>query len=386
MHNSKDSLRDLLVPERSNRLLETAERLVQDMLEQPGEFAVWGAGNSGIYTRRFLEERSGGVLRPSYIVDNNSSLWGRDNIISPEEFFQLPDCPKRLIIAVYVADQVLEQLKGFSYDGAVDCLNMVAYYRAGDLWSIYEEHFHQLEETYNLLSDDRSRSTFAGFLNYVRTLDDRYLAQINGDSRDKLMDPSILRPGKQECFLDVGAFTGDTIASFLRSTQGAYQSITAFEPDVENYRALCQFADKSGLERITLKRMAAGPENCRNVLTGQSRNGCGRYTGNIWRQGPRCCVPIHLRQTGYRWAVMRKGCVPISVPHGRMQDWRQKNAAGCPARIVSWQGISARYPTESGERKRNFTVSTGWPGMLWRKQGRIFCFLRRFPSWRIFFP
>ena len=32
MHNSKDSLRDLLVPERSNRLLETAERLVQDML------------------------------------------------------------------------------------------------------------------------------------------------------------------------------------------------------------------------------------------------------------------------------------------------------------------------------------------------------------------
>lgn len=88
MHNSKDSLRDLLVPERSNRLLETAERLVQDMLEQPGEFAVWGAGNSGIYTRRFLEERSGGVLRPSYIVDNNPSLWGRDNIISPEEFFQ----------------------------------------------------------------------------------------------------------------------------------------------------------------------------------------------------------------------------------------------------------------------------------------------------------
>lgn len=261
MHNSKDSLRDLLVPERSNRLLETAERLVQDMLEQPGEFAVWGAGNSGIYTRRFLEERSGGVLRPSYIVDNNSSLWGRDNIISPEEFFQLPDCPKRLIIAVYVADQVLEQLKGFSYDGAVDCLNMVAYYRAGDLWSIYEEHFHQLEETYNLLSDDRSRSTFAGFLNYVRTLDDRYLAQINGDSRDKLMDPSILRPGKQECFLDVGAFTGDTIVSFLRSTQGAYQSITAFEPDVENYRALCQFADKSGLEHITLKRMAAGREN-----------------------------------------------------------------------------------------------------------------------------
>jgi len=235
--------------------------LVRKLQEEPGGFAVWGAGNSGRCTRRFLEEHSDGRLKPRYIVDSNPSLWGRDNIISPEKFFSLKDSPTYLVVAVYVADQVLEQIQASGYDGKVCCVNAAALYGQGDIWELYEEHFPQLEETFRLLADEGSQSAFAGFLNYIRTLDDRYLARINGNSWDKTVDPSILHPTGQEHFVDVGAFTGDTIAAFLKHSGGKYQSILAFEPDGENFAMLRQYVRENKLERVILKQMAAGEEN-----------------------------------------------------------------------------------------------------------------------------
>lgn len=257
MNSIQTDLRALLVKERGNRVLEEGKRLVEHLTEEPGGFALWGAGNTGLYTRRFLEEQGG--LRPRCVVDNNPSLWGRGDIISPAEFFALEDCPPHLVVAVYVSDQVVEQARSSGYSGEISCLNAAALYCGqGNAWDLYEANFSRLEETYRLLADERSQATLVGFLNYIRTLDECYLRDINGPSGEKLVAADMLNPTDHECFVDVGAFTGDTIKAFLKSTGGAYREILALEPDAENYRALCRYVGESGLERITLKQIAAG--------------------------------------------------------------------------------------------------------------------------------
>lgn len=279
MYVNGTGFRQQLVRKRENRVLKEAEALVEQLLKEKGSFALWGAGNTGNHTRRFLERRTNGKLRPAYVVDNNPSLWGKDNIIGPEEFFSLKDCPAHLVVAVYVADQVVDQIRSFGYKGKVSCLNATTLYEEGDIWTPYEACFAELEETFWLLADEASKATLIGFLNYIRTLDDRYLEAVNGNSREKLMDASVLKPTQEEYFVDVGAFTGDTIDSFLNISDREYKGILALEPDKENFSALCRYVTSNQLDRIIVKQLAAGEEEGRQWFQSGMSESCriGEY-------------------------------------------------------------------------------------------------------------
>lgn len=51
-----------------------------------------------------------------------------------------------------------------------------------------------------------------------------------------------------ECFVDVGAWEGDTITEYLKKTNNAYKAIYAFEPEPSSFEILAkQHADKQGV-------------------------------------------------------------------------------------------------------------------------------------------
>ena len=56
--------------------------------------------------------------------------------------------------------------------------------------------------------------------------------------------------GKEESYLDLGAYDGDTVQEFLQLTGGSYKKITAVEADRRNYRKLC--AKTEGLKNVQL--------------------------------------------------------------------------------------------------------------------------------------
>lgn len=255
-------LKEWLIGVRDNRELRKAEEVLGQIQEGQESFAIWGAGHTGLYAKRFFDENSGGKLTPYCILDNNPSLWGTDNIISPEDFFSLKVPPEHVIVAVYAADQVVSQLRDNGYRGTVSCLNLAAVYSAEDVWNTYEEHMGELELLYQMLEDQKSQDTLIGFLNYLRSLDSEYLTSINGDIRDKLVDASILQPSAAENFLDVGAFTGDTIREFLSITEGRYEQIVALEPEEHNYTALEEYVREQKLWNVTLIKAAAGQKDC----------------------------------------------------------------------------------------------------------------------------
>lgn len=119
--------------------------------------------------------------------------------------------------------------------------------------AVFDEEFvrtHQTEmqQAFDLLADERSRRVFLDIVRFKLSGRLRYLRASETD-KDEAFD-NILRPTHEEHFVDLGAYTGDTIRELLHHTDGAFASITALEPDRRSFRKLTAYAEGlSGLVR-----------------------------------------------------------------------------------------------------------------------------------------
>lgn len=113
-------------------------------------------------------------------------------------------------------------------------------------------HREELERVYSLLADDWSRRVLQNVVAY----------KLSGET-DRLWDcetepaeawENILRPGKAEHYMDLGAYTGDTIAEFI-GYAGEWRRITALEPDPGTFAKLER--NTAGLHDCILYRLGA---------------------------------------------------------------------------------------------------------------------------------
>lgn len=165
--------------------------------------------------------------------------------------------------------QYLENLKmqnRKSYDTYVD------YYRKYPLWGALnpengdfdtlirrahtvKTHLEDLIWLYKSLSDYRSKMTLLAVLfNWT----DFNLSLLN-DIREKGMqyyDPDLIPSGKDEIFVDVGAYTGDSILNFIGMYGKNYRKIYAYEPDRKNAEKLKQ--NTLEYSNIDIRRKGAG--------------------------------------------------------------------------------------------------------------------------------
>ena len=110
-----------------------------------------------------------------------------------------------------------------------------------------EKYYDDISAAYDLLADEESRQVYKGTLDFLYTGRLGYLDIIDSD-KDKVFR-DILRL-KNERYLDLGAYRGDTVDEFLKYTDG-YRSMTAVEPNPKNYKKLCEhIADIQNAEAI----------------------------------------------------------------------------------------------------------------------------------------
>ena len=94
----------------------------------------------------------------------------------------------------------------------------------------------EIEKAYRLLADERSQNVFCSALRFYYTGRIEYLKEMESDKDEAFR--GILKL-KDERYLDLGAYRGDTVDEFLRYTDG-YQSITAVEPNPKNFKKLTE--------------------------------------------------------------------------------------------------------------------------------------------------
>ena len=114
------------------------------------------------------------------------------------------------------------------------------------------EHDEEFERAYSLLSDDFSRQSFIDVLNFKVSGKVEYL--FSCEKRKEDIYSEYLSLGKDEIFMDLGAYDGDTVREFIEATDGEYQKIIAVEADEKNYRKLVDKTD--GVQNITTYDLA----------------------------------------------------------------------------------------------------------------------------------
>ncbi len=128
-----------------------------------------------------------------------------------------------------------------------------------------QENFDKLSEVYELLSDEQSRFCFEKLVEYKITGRLEPLRACESSPEENILNLS-----SDEVYVDLGAYTGDTIADFLKATDGRYQKIYAVEPDKRNFRKLSE--NTSSLPNINLINAAIGSEDgVTHVLKGGGR-------------------------------------------------------------------------------------------------------------------
>ncbi len=112
-----------------------------------------------------------------------------------------------------------------------------------------EAHQAQFGAAYDLLADSLSRETFLAFLGAAGGTAER-LADLR--RKEQYFPKGIIELTDREVFVDGGAYTGDTLLTFMRLTGGRCAHYHAFEPEAANAAKLKATVERRGLSGVTV--------------------------------------------------------------------------------------------------------------------------------------
>jgi FkbM family methyltransferase len=235
-----------------------SEKEVFDNLVAPyaNRFVLFGSGGLGLRTLAGLRKLG---IEPLAFVDNNASLWGKkiDNcqVLSPADAVKQFGSNAVFILTIqsdvfgHPLEEVTNQLNQYGPAKVVSFGHL--YWKYADIFLPYysidlphktHEDLDAILEAAHLWSDDDSCNQYFAQLRYRLFLDFKNLPLPKiGEKQYFPNDLFTLNP--KETFVDVGAFTGDTIAAFLERQASSFKQIITIEPDPENYSKLISYID-----------------------------------------------------------------------------------------------------------------------------------------------
>jgi len=115
--------------------------------------------------------------------------------------------------------------------------------------NLFNKHIESYEKVYSFLCDQESRDSYIAFIKTQLSGDDSFIKEQYCSHQ---YFQNFLRINDQEIFVDVGAFTGDTLIEFYNFTKGNYLKYYAFEPDNNNFERLSNYVNDNKIPRVEL--------------------------------------------------------------------------------------------------------------------------------------
>lgn len=230
------------------------EKNVWDYLKETSlPIALYGMGNG---TDMIIEKLSEIGVTPAEIFASDEFVRGHSfrgyKVIKYSDVCEKYD---DFIIVVCFAmhdEAMLEKIRKMSEEHTLFAPNVPIVDDGIFTREFIEEHDTEFDKAYSLLSDDFSRQSYIDILNFKVSGKVEYLFKCQKNKEEIYSE--YLKLGKNEIFMDLGAYDGDTVREFLQATDGKYERIIAVEADEKNYRKL---TDKiSGIERIETYNLA----------------------------------------------------------------------------------------------------------------------------------
>jgi FkbM family methyltransferase len=157
------------------------------------------------------------------------------------------------------------------------------YIRYGTFWrKYYRRHKEELAALKSMLADDRSVETIDCLVKYRTTRRKTHLYKVAEVAyrtytfskdlpplkyRSSQYFPDILNLSENEVFVDVGAYIGDTLFSFVEHTSGQFKKIIVFEALESNVEQLRQNINASSVDTGKIDIYGVGLDSeCKEVL------------------------------------------------------------------------------------------------------------------------
>lgn len=96
----------------------------------------------------------------------------------------------------------------------------------------------KIDFAYSLMADDFSKKIFSGYVNFLYGGELSYLKEITTPEEEAFLN--ILKLSENETYVDIGAYRGDTVDTFLNYCGEKYNEIICAEPDVKTFGKLTE--------------------------------------------------------------------------------------------------------------------------------------------------
>lgn len=96
----------------------------------------------------------------------------------------------------------------------------------------------KIDLAYSLMADDFSKKIYSGYVNFLYGGELSVLKEITTPESEAFLN--ILKLSQNETYIDIGAYRGDTVDTFLHYCGGKYEKIVCAEPDIKTFLKLTE--------------------------------------------------------------------------------------------------------------------------------------------------
>lgn len=239
MATAHQTMDDVFRNDPAKIIRETKAAIERRLVNAPDGLFLYGAGHFGQVAAAAL--RSRGIV-PKAFIDRDSSKAGGECSGIPIiglDAVQATDLNKALVVVtVYNCVGVLQELHRRGIDASTYAQLAMALgeplmpYCGIQNPAVLWEHESAVRAAVELWADEESRREYVSQLMWSLHLDPMSLPSPR-PARDTYFEPSLVRFGSHEVFIDCGAFDGDSIEAFRARCPG-YKALVALEPDPTN--------------------------------------------------------------------------------------------------------------------------------------------------------
>lgn len=242
---------------------------IEELIERVSEYWInissskniicFGAGQKGKQTLELLRERG---IFPIAFCDNNKDLIGKNindlQVLSYEELKQTYS--EYTILITTTIEYALEIKNNLLNHGEKNKIYFMANpFKVENKFLSIEDIKNDVENyisCYNIFDDDLSKEIFIEFL-YWKATGDLSASLIYTDKNEinEFFDKDIIK-WDNGIYIDVGAYTGDSLLRFFNYSDGRYKHIYAIEPDESSFLDLKNFVKFGRIPNVTLIQKA----------------------------------------------------------------------------------------------------------------------------------
>lgn len=194
---------------------------------------LYGAGVGGEYCHSYLQQYN---VKPVAICDTYKA--GQEflgyTVSSIEEVKAQYPNPKIIITSIRFFEQIKAQLlKHFPEDALISFVSEITHEKLTAFKRFVKNNTDGLNSLYNQLEDDQSKETLINVIKGKITGDNQWVQKVFAPNQYFPQD--IIALGRNESFIDGGAYVGDTAQIFIEKTSNCFDNIFCFEPSPKNF-------------------------------------------------------------------------------------------------------------------------------------------------------